>query len=526
MAKTIDPTLSDIASKNGEHVEFADSRTHGGSSGLHRRLGPRQIQLVAIGGSIGTALFIAIGSALYKGGPASLLIAVIIECTMVGLLNNCLAEMTTYMPVNGGFISLAGKWVDDAFGFMAGWNFFIYMALTVPILNLFAVETYGEAEFWLSGGKVILIFILFFFTLITMVGGNPQHDAYGFRYWGNPGGFANLYDDGSLGQFEGFLGALWTAIFTCVGPEYISMVAAEAKHPRIYIKSAFKTVYWRFGVFFVGGALCVGIVIAYNDAGLVEAITSGESSAAASPYIIAMKNLGIKGLPDLCSALMLTSVFSAGNTYTYAATRALHGLAINGRAPKFLAYTTKKGIPLYCFAVVIAFSFLSLLQLSGGSYQVLNWLISITTANILIDYIIIMVTYISFYRACMAQGFDRKTLPYVGRLQPYSAYIALVWFVLLVFCFGYKSFTPWDVSSFFLSYTMLLFNPICFVFWKLFKKTTWLRPNEVDLKWEADAIALYEEMERESPTTFWREMLHLVDPRGLIRRGKGNGSAV
>jgi amino acid transporter len=190
-----------------------------------------------------------------------------------------------------------------------------------------------------------LIFILFFFTSITMVGGNPQHDAYGFRYWKDPGPFANLYDNGSLGRFEGFLGALWIAIFTCVGPEYISMVAAEAKHPRIYIKSAFKTVYWRFGVFFIGGAICVGIIIAHNDTGLVEAITSGESSAAASPYILAMKNLGIKGLPDLCSALMLTSVFSAGNTYTYAATRALHGLAINGRAPKFLCLHNEEGYP-------------------------------------------------------------------------------------------------------------------------------------------------------------------------------------
>lgn len=100
--------------------------------GLHRRLGNRQIQLVAIGGSIGTGLFIAIGTGLYKGGPGSLLLAFIIESLMVGMLNNCLAEMTTYMPVSGGFIRLAGYWVDDAWGFMAGWNFFIYMALTVP----------------------------------------------------------------------------------------------------------------------------------------------------------------------------------------------------------------------------------------------------------------------------------------------------------------------------------------------------------------------------------------------------------
>ncbi|KAM0546236.1 hypothetical protein ACHAPJ_010919 [Fusarium lateritium] len=549
--------VSVLDPKEGEHVDIIEAGVHGGSSGLHRRLGPRQIQLVAIGGSIGTALFIAIGSALYKGGPASLLLAFIAECIMVGFLNNSLAEMTVYQPVNGGFISLAGKWCDDALGFMAGWNFFIYMALTVPfeisavnlllsywrddipvlavclvciaiytLINLFAVGTYGEVEFWLSGGKVILIFILFFFTFITMVGGNPQHDAYGFRYWKNHGALVNLpgTDNNASGRFEGFLGALWIAIFTCVGPEYISMVAAEAKHPRIYIKSAFKTVYARFAVFFIGGALCVGIVIAHNDKSLVTAITSGESSAAASPYILAMKNLGIKGLPDLCSALMLTSVFSAGNTYTYAATRALHGLAINGRAPAFLTYTTKKGIPLYCFAIVIAFSFLSLLQLSGGSYQVLNWLISITTANILIDYIVIMITYICFYRACVAQGFDRGSLPYVGKLQPYTTYIGLVWFIVLVFCFGYKSLSPFSVQDFFLSYVMLIFNPVCFIFWKLYKKTKWLKPSEVDLKWEADAIKVYEEMEEETPTTFWREILRLFDPRGLIRRVKGGSS--
>jgi amino acid transporter len=86
-----------------------------------------------------------------------------------------------------------------------------------------------------------------------MVGGNPQHDAYGFRYWNNPGAFAEHINTGSLGKFEGFLAALWSASFTVVGPEYISMVAAEAKRPRIYIKNAFKTVYWRFAIFFVSG---------------------------------------------------------------------------------------------------------------------------------------------------------------------------------------------------------------------------------------------------------------------------------
>lgn len=90
---------------------------------LQRHLGNRQIQLIAIGGSIGTALFISIGTGLYNGGPGSLLLAFIIQSTFLAMVNNSLAEMSTAFPVSGGFIRLAGKWVDDALGFMVGWNF-------------------------------------------------------------------------------------------------------------------------------------------------------------------------------------------------------------------------------------------------------------------------------------------------------------------------------------------------------------------------------------------------------------------
>lgn len=188
--------------------------------------------------------------------------------------------------------------------------------------------------------------MLFSFTFLTMVGANPQHDAYGFRYWKNPGAFAEHHSTGSLGRFEGFLAALWSASFTVVGPEYIAMVAAEAKRPRIYIKTAFKTVYWRFGIFFILGALCVGIVIPYNDktlVGILSGTSGGAGTAAASPYVIAMNNLGISVLPHITNALMVTSIFSAGNTYTYCSTRALYGLALEGRAPKFLRTCTRKG---------------------------------------------------------------------------------------------------------------------------------------------------------------------------------------
>lgn len=132
------------------------------------------------------------------------------------------------------------------------------------------------------------------------------------------------------------------------------------------------------------GALCVGIVIPYNDPTLV-AILSGKSSgggtAAASPYVIAMKNLGVDGLPHLVNALLCTSIFSAGNTYTYCATRTLYGMALEGRAPKALRYCTKNGVPLFALLVVMIFPCLSFLQLGSGSAIVLTWLIDLITAG-------------------------------------------------------------------------------------------------------------------------------------------------
>lgn len=167
---------------------------------------------------------------------------------------------------------------------------------------------------------MILILIVFCFTFITMVGGNPQNDAYGFRYWHTPGAFAESVDTGALGRFHGFMGSLSSAVFTVVGPEYLSMVAGEAKNPRRVLKAAFKTVYWRFGFFFIGGALCVGVILPYSEPKLDNA---GAGTADGSPYVIAMQNMGIGVLPHIVNALLCTSIFSAGNAYVYCSTRCL-----------------------------------------------------------------------------------------------------------------------------------------------------------------------------------------------------------
>ena len=137
----------------------------------------------------------------------------------------------------------------------------------------------------------------------------------------------------------------------------------------------------------------------------------------------------------------------------------------------------------------------------------------------LIDYIVMCITYIFFYRACKAQGVDRKTLPYTGYLQPYCAWFALVWLVVLTGVYGYTSFLPFDVSNFFSNYTMQLFIPPLYIIWKLVKRTKVVKPHEADLIWEKPGIDAYESTFLDPPVGFWREIMQLV---GLRRIRGGN----
>ncbi|KAI1820869.1 histidine permease [Xylaria intraflava] len=506
-----------------------------GGSQLHRHLGNRQIQLIAIGGTIGTGLFVSIGSGLAVGGPANLLLGYSVHAMMVCLINNSLAEMVCYMPVGGSFIRMAGRWVDDSLGFLAGWNFFLYEAILIPfeitalnliltfwtdkipvaaicviviilyaIINIVAVQYYGEAEFWLASGKLILILIVFFFTFITAVGGNPQNEPYGFRYWYSPGAFAVNVHTGTLGRFEGFLGSLFSACFTVVGPEYLGMVAGEAERPRIYLKNGFKTVYWRFFVFFVLGALAVGIVIPYN----APELNNGSGTANGSPYVIAMQNMGVAVLPHIVNALLLTSIFSAGNAYVYCAMRSLHGLACDGHAPAIFKKTMKNGIPIYAFAVTMIFPFLSFLQVSGSTALAITWLQSVTEGATMINYICISLTYIFFYRACKAQGIDRSTLPYVGYFQPYGAYITFVYMIIVEGIFGYVVFVPghWSVANFFPPYTMAFIAILLYFGWKIYHRTKFVKSLEADLVWDKPQIDAYENSFTEPPTRLRDEL--------------------
>jgi amino acid transporter len=516
---------------SGEEAQMYTSRDSDSTSikvnydSTHRQLRPRHIQLIGIGGTIGTALYVSIGRGLLNGGPGSLFLAFTIWCTFILAVTNCMAEMVTYLPISSPFIRFAGRYVDEAFGVAAGYNFFIFEAALVPFeivacnviihywsdavpaggiiaivivlygtINVFAVKWYGESEFWLALGKVLLIVGLIIFTFIVMVGGNPLHDKFGFRYWRDPGAFAELYHTGSLGRFLGFLQCLIQASFTIAGPDYVSMAAGEAENPRVVMPRAYNAVFYRLTAFFVLGSLAVGILVPHTDQELSDAFSKGLPGAAASPYVVAMNRLKIRILPDIVNSMVLASAFSAGNSYVYCASRSLFGLALEGKAPKILRKCTKSGVPIYCVGVTLAISLLSFLQVSNNAAVVLDWFVSLVTASQLINFTVMSYTFLHWKRACDAQGLDRNTLPHKSFWQPFSAYYAMTGCFIMTFVGGYTVFLPghWDTPTFLFSYLMVFAFPIIFISWKLLKKTKWLKPHEVILRTaEVDEIELY-----------------------------------
>ncbi|DAA73722.1 TPA_exp: Uncharacterized protein A8136_4156 [Trichophyton benhamiae CBS 112371] len=503
----------------------------------HRNLKPRHIQLIGIGGTIGTALFVQIGKGLLSGGPASLFIAFSWWCTFILAITMCKKprKLLSAMPVDSvtylpSFANkhqcphTACRFVDEAFGVAVGWNFFIFEAALVPFeivacnfiihywsdavpaaaiitivivlyaaFNVFAVQWYGESEFWLSLGKVILIVGVLCYTFVTMIGGNPLGDRYGFRYWRDPGAFTTTYKTGSLGLWLGFLQCLILASFTIAGPDYVSMAAGEAENPRVSMPKAYKAVFYRLTAFFMLGSLAIGVNVPYNDKTMQDAFLKDLPGATASPYVISMRRLQIRVLPDIVNAMVLSAAFSAGNSYVYCASRCLYGLALEGKAPRIFTRCAKNGVPIYCVGVVLLIALLSFLQVSNSASVVLQWFVNLVTASQLLNFSAITFTYMRFYKALKAQGISRDSLPFKSRFQPYLSYYAFIGPFVMVFVGGYPVFLPgnWSLPTFLFSYTMIAVCPLIFLGWKWFKRTKFLKPEEVDLIDGVEEIEVY-----------------------------------
>ncbi|KAI1059079.1 hypothetical protein NW752_006643 [Fusarium irregulare] len=478
-----------------------------------RGLSPRHVQLMAIGGSIGTGLFVGIGGVLSKAGPLSVVLGYLIwGVFFVWPCNLCVAEMCSYLPIRGSIFELAARFVDPALGFAMGWTYFyaglmlvcveysavatlmqywvpdinpaawVAMAMVICVLlNVVAVKYYGEAEFIMASLKVILLFGLLFITLITMCGGNPKNDAYGFRYWKGGKAMIPYHAEGDLGRFCGWWKVILYAGFTIAGPDMISLSSGEIANPRRTIPRVAKLIFYRLVGFYVLGVLAVGIICSSDDKRLLGAIEDSAAGAAASPWVIGIENLGIRGLPDLINFLILTSGLSCGNAYLYSSSRTLYGLARDGQAPAFLMKCNKAGVPMYAVLVVSLLSCITFLVAGESSVTVFFWFVDLTTTGLIATYTMMIVVFVGWYRARKAQGLDNSALHYVAPFNPYAAYIGLFLGAVALIFIGFDKFEPWSTQGFVTSYFCHGYAIFLFVAWKVIKKTKFVSPESADL---------------------------------------------
>lgn len=378
----VDVVTSNIEKNSNEDLESGIETSANGAE-LKRGLKARHIQLISIGGVIGTGLFIGSGAALSTCGPAALLTSYLIMSVVIYAVMIYLCEMATYLPVKGSSIStFASRYVDKSLAFAMGWNYWYSYNMLVPteitaagivvnywtdkvpiaawitifwlvivILNCLPIQYYGEAEFNFAILKVICILGLIILGVVIFFGGTPTHDRLGFRYWNEPGAFAQHLATGNTAKFLD----VWTAIIKSAfafiqGPELVALASGEAKKPRKTIPFAAKTFVYRVILFYVCGALVIGVIVPYNNDDLLK----GTGNGASSPFVIGIKNAGINVLDHIVNAVILTSAWSSGNSYLYASTRSLLGLAKEGYAPKFLDKANRWGFQLLLFHVLFS----------------------------------------------------------------------------------------------------------------------------------------------------------------------------
>ncbi|CRK24803.1 hypothetical protein BN1708_003921 [Verticillium longisporum] len=490
----------------------------------HRGLKPRHVHLMAIGGSIGVGLWVGIGSVLSKAGPLSLLLGYAFwGCFFIWPLYLCVAEMCAYLPVRGSIFTLAARFVDPAVGFAMGWTYFfastmlvcveysavatvmqywdrdtnpaawIAMAMVVCfLLNVVAVRWFGESEFIMASTKVLLLLGLVLITLITMSGGNPQGDAYGFRNWG-AGAMHSYYAEGGTGRLLGWWSVVIYAGFTIAGPDMIALAAGEIQNPRRTIPRVAQLIFYRIVGFYVVGVLAVGIICSSRDPRLVGAIENGEPGAAASPWVIGIENLGIGFLPHLINALIMLSGWSCGNAYLYSSSRTLYGLARSGQAPAILLKCTKAGVPIYCVLVVSAITCITFLVSSNSAVEVFFWFVDLTTTALIATYTFMLITYLGFYRARKAQGLADQYLPYVAPLTPYAPVVSLLCGCTALVFVGFDVFSPFSIRGFVTSYFALLWAAVMFgvgrfLVWKRGGKMGFIAAKDADLLSGKDEI--------------------------------------
>lgn len=228
------------------------------------------------------------------------------------------------------------------------------------------------------------------------------------------------------------------ACFAYTGTEVVGVAFGEAPNPRKTVPKAIRQTLWRIVFFYIIGVLVLGMAIPHDNERLIGA-TKAKTSAAASPFVIAVKLAGIRYFPDVINGCLLIFVISAANSDIYIGSRTVFGLAHDGQAPSIFKKTTAKGVPIYGVFLVSIFTALAYMNVAKSSSTVFGYLVSLVTVFGTLNWISVLVSYVRFVQGMKAQGIDRSRMPYRGPLQPYGSYCALVVTILVVFFNGRAS---------------------------------------------------------------------------------------
>ncbi|KAI3402897.2 CAN1 [Candida oxycetoniae] len=483
---------------NQDSVIIIDELDKGHVGEIKRGLKSRHVSMIALGGTIGTGLFISTGGIIATSGPVLSLISFLFMTTIAFSVTQSLGEMATLIPVSGSFAQFVTRWVSKSCGSANGWLYWFSWAMTyalelsvvgqviefwtdkVPlaawisiffviicIFNMFPVHFYGEAEFWIASIKVVAVLGWIIYALCMVCGGGSK-PAVGFRYWrhGMAWGPGILVKDKATSRFLGWVSSLIASAFTFQGTELVGISAGEADNPRKTVPSAIRKVLFRILIFYVLCMFFLGLLVPYND----PMLQNGNYTST-SPFIIAMENSGTKVLPHIFNAVILTTIISAANSNVYSGSRIIYGLAQAGVAPKFFLRVNNGGVPYYAVLFTAAFGALGYLACSNDGNKAFNWLLNITAAAGLICWGFISTAHIRFMNVLKKRGISRDTLPYKALFMPYSAYYSCFFIFLIVLIQGFSAFFHgFDVTNFFTAYvSVILFVVLWIAFQLLFK---------------------------------------------------------
>lgn len=412
---------------------------------LQRNLKTRHLVMIALGGSIGTGLFLASGSAIYEAGPGGAMLAYAIISLMVYFLMCSLGEMAAHSPTTGTFCEYSSRYVSAYFGFAMGWNYWFNWAITIAAeiiaaafimqywfpavptiywsilffvlifgLNLMAVKVYGETEYWLSFIKVTFVIIFIVVGILTILGVTGIGGSVGFQNW-------HIGDAPFHNGAIGFMAVFLIAGFSFQGTELVGVAAGEADNPQKAIPQAIKRTFWRLVIFYILAIGIISFLIPYTS----DILVNKNSDIAVSPFTIVFKNAGLTYAATIMNAVILIAILSACNASMFSATRIMWHLSNTKQAPQVFRKISRQGVPVNALLITALVGCLFFLTSFLQNGSVFIWLVNISSLAGFIAWFGIALSHYRFRRACYKQGLNLQTLPYRAKWFPVAPILAM-----------------------------------------------------------------------------------------------------